>query len=276
MVAAPPPSTRSASSSTNGRSSSLLSRGRKYCANFVRAEVAGCSPARPGSQDAVSSTRSVGNPSPTSLVRTRSATPYSSNTASNTALMRLSLPSLPGEWVSQLKKFYARSPGTGIRCSPVSVGCPPDLLHRSMLAGEGNSPPHSLGSRHVRQEPQGTTSSRRCADSDRVARRTRRAARHEQSRNRRAPRRQPRCREVSRGERGGEAGARQPPGAAALVSSAGNECPAPAGETYHDYADARAAGPDLTNGPGHQGVRGLVRHDARFAAPVHLRLAGVL
>ncbi|TLY49228.1 MAG: VOC family protein [Gammaproteobacteria bacterium] len=73
---------------------------------------------------------------------------------------------------------------------PFPWGCLLDLMHRNIPAGEGNSTPHSLGSRHVRQQPQRTTSSRRCADSDRVARRTRRAARHEQSRDRRTPRHQ--------------------------------------------------------------------------------------
>src|SRR5947207_10687558 len=88
------------------------------------------------------------------------------------------------------KNSTPRALARGFAVPRVSVGCLLDLMHRNIPAGEGNSTPHSLGSRHVRQQPQRTTSSRRCADSDRVARRTRRAARHEQSRDRRTPRHQ--------------------------------------------------------------------------------------
>src|SRR5207253_8551465 len=111
---------------------------RKYCANLARAEAAGCSPARPGSQDAVSSTRSVGNPSPTSRVRTRSAAPYSLNTASNTALMSVSWPLLTSKCLWPRKKFYAAALSTWIPCLPrVHVGCLPQLLQRSILGGGG-------------------------------------------------------------------------------------------------------------------------------------------
>src|SRR5262249_8267844 len=105
MVAAAPPSTRSASASANSRSSSSLRSVRKYCANLARREAAGCSPARPGSVEEVNSTRSVGKPSLTSLVRTRSASRYWPNTASNTALMCISLPSLPSEWARKPQKI---------------------------------------------------------------------------------------------------------------------------------------------------------------------------
>src|SRR5580698_1180869 len=90
MVLAAPSSTRPANRSANARSSSRLNRVRKYWRSCAWRESAGCSPARPVSPRAVSSTRSVGKPSRTNSVRTCSACALRSKTASNTALMWLS------------------------------------------------------------------------------------------------------------------------------------------------------------------------------------------
>jgi hypothetical protein len=83
--------TRATSASTRGRSFGSLIRVRKYCSNFARREPIGTRAAWPGSSVAVSSTRSVGKPSLTSLVLTRAAAWYSLNTAISTALMSLLL-----------------------------------------------------------------------------------------------------------------------------------------------------------------------------------------